>query len=205
MNTKVKLLALFVAAVVCMGSCQARPEPEVVQEPEEEETEIDEPIEEVVVVETPTPTPLVVETPEPTEPPEPPRDWTVEAEHLAKTVYGEALNCSKTERAAVMWCILNRVDSEIAYFPDDIVGVVTQYQQFHGYSPKHPVEADLFELALDVIDRWEREKDGEENVGRVLPSEWLYFHGDLVKHNYFHKEYLGKEVWDWGLPSPYED
>ena len=197
MNTKVKLLALFVAAAVCMGSCQLRPEPEVIQETEEEEAEVDEPIEEVVVVETPTPTPEVVETPEPV------RDWTTEAEHIAKTVYGEARGCSKTEQAGVIWCILNRVDSESALFADDIVGVVTQYQQFHGYSPNHPVTEELFELALDVIDRWQREKDGEEDVGRVLPVEFMWFYGD-GRHNHFRDKYENGTRWSWSLPSPYE-
>ena len=195
---KLKLIALFVVAAVFTGSWMMRQEDAPAEEP------LATP---VVVVETEKPqeTPVVIETPEPTEVPEPPRDWAVEAEHIAKAVYGEAQACSKTEQAAVIWCILNRVDSEISYFPDNIVGVVTQYKQFHGYHPNNPVTDELFELALDVIDRWEREKNGEEDVGRVLPSEWLYFHGDLMKHNYFHKEYLGKEDWDWSLPSPYED
>lgn len=44
---------------------------------------------------------------------EPERDmsaWTEAAAYIAKTVYGEAMVCSTTERAAVVWCILNRAD-----------------------------------------------------------------------------------------------
>ena len=44
---------------------------------------------------------------------EPERDmsvWTEAAAYIAKTVYGEAVVCGTTERAAVVWCILNRAD-----------------------------------------------------------------------------------------------
>jgi len=33
---------------------------------------------------------------------------------LAKTAYGEARGCSTTQQAAVMWCVLNRVDNPIS-------------------------------------------------------------------------------------------
>lgn len=44
---------------------------------------------------------------------EPKRDmsvWAEAAAYIAKTVYGEAMVCGTTERAAVVWCILNRAD-----------------------------------------------------------------------------------------------
>lgn len=138
------------------------------------------------------------------EPEEPVRDWTAEAEVLAKTVYGEARGCSTTEQAAVIWCILNRVDDSGGYWPDDIIGVATQDSQFHGWDEGHPVLPELYELALDVIDRWQREKEGERNVGRVLPSDYFYFHGDGL-HNHFRQDWKSGEVWNWSLPSPYEE
>lgn len=201
--TKAGLIAAFAIFAVCMGSCNKVPETEEVAEtpaPVVEAPVVEEVIQTPLVVVAP----VIVVTPEPTPEPVPERDWMPEAEYLAKTVYGEALLCSKTEQAAVMWCILNRVDSNNAFFPDDIAGVVTQSQQFHGYAPNNPVTEELLELALDVIDRWQREKNGETDVGRVLPAEWLYFYGDLVAHNYFQKEFQGKELWNWSLPSPYE-
>ena len=134
----------------------------------------------------------------------PAQDWSAEAEVLAKTVYGEARGCSTTEQAAVIWCVLNRVDDECAFWPDDIIGVATQPEQFHGYYAGHPVTQEHYELALDVIDRWQREKNGEADVGRVLPPEYLYFHGD-GKHNHFRTEYTGGQTWDWSLDSPYEE
>ena len=53
-------------------------------------------------------------------------DLAEEAEYIAKALYGEARGCSTTEQAAVVWCILNRVDDESGLWPDDIIGVVTQ-------------------------------------------------------------------------------
>lgn len=138
------------------------------------------------------------------EPKEPVRDWAAEAEVLAKVVYGEARGCSTTERAAVIWCILNRVDDDSGYWPDDIIGVATQDSQFHGWDETHPVLPKLYELALDVIDRWQREKEGERNVGRVLPSDYFYFHGDGL-HNHFRQDWKSGAAWNWSLPSPYEE
>lgn len=147
-----------------------------------------------------TPAPSQVTEPEET----PAQDWSAEAEALAKTVYGEARGCSTTEQTAVIWCVLNRVDDECAFWPDDIIGVATQPEQFHGYYAGHPVTQEHYALALDVIDRWQREKNGEADVGRVLPPEYLYFHGD-GEHNHFRTEYTGGQTWDWSLDSPYEE
>lgn len=126
-----------------------------------------------------------------------------EATYVAKTIWGEARGCSKMEQAAVAWCILNRVDSDLPYIPNDIKGVVTQKDQFHGYDKNFPVDEDIYNLAVDVIERWQREKLGDENVGRVLPKEYLFFYGD-GKHNHFTKGWKDKETWDWSLENPYD-
>lgn len=125
------------------------------------------------------------------------------AEYLAKTIYGEARGCSTTEQAAVVWCVLNRVDDESGLWPDDIVAVVTQPSQFHGYDPDHPVVPEFLALAEDVLARWEIEDTCVGDVGRVLPQEYTYFSGD-GRHNYFRTEYTGGETWGWTAESPYE-
>lgn len=124
------------------------------------------------------------------------------AEYLAKTVWGEARGCSTAEQAAVVWCVLNRVDSES--FPDDIISVVTQPSQFAGYDPDNPVMPELLALAEDVLSRRSIEESCVGGVGRVLPAEYLFFTGD-GQHNYFRTEYIGGQTWDWSLPDPYED
>lgn len=134
---------------------------------------------------------LVVETTAPQLP------WTEqEVEIIAKTVYGEALiTHSDTEMSAVVWCILNRVDSSL--FPDSILGVVTK-SQFHGFNESNPVDAHIEWLVEDVLYRWYTGGDG-----RTLPPEYLYFWGDGL-HNHFTTEYGGGETWDWSLYTPYE-
>ena len=95
---------------------------------------------------------------------EPERDmsaWTETAAYIAKAVYGEAMVCGTTERAAVVWCILNRADDARDATPAGVIAVVTKPYQFHGYAADHPLLPELEELALDVIERWLDEKDGE--------------------------------------------
>lgn len=138
---------------------------------------------------------------------EPERDmsaWSAAAEYIAKTIYGEAMVCSSTERAAVAWCILNRADDARDATPAGVIAVVTKPHQFHGYAEGNPLLPELKELALDVIGRWLDEKDGKTDIGRVLPRECLFFSGD-GKHNHFRTEWGGGQVWDWSLSSPYEE
>lgn len=120
---------------------------------------------------------------------------------LARTVWGEARGCTTTEQAAVVWCVLNRVDSPD--FPDDILEVLEQPNQFSGYGAEYPVWPEILALVEDVLDRWELEKTAVGDVGRVLPEEYVFFEADN-QHNYFRTEYRGGTIWDWSLDSPYE-
>ena len=130
---------------------------------------------------------------------------STDAELIAQILYHECGALPPLEQSAVVWTILNRVDSELSYFPDTIAEVCTQkigkYYMF-AYREDAPVREDLYELAMDVMTRWYREKAGEENVGRTLPVEYVYFWGN-GKHNFFRIEYQGKDYWDWSLPNPY--
>lgn len=125
---------------------------------------------------------------------------------LAKMVWGEARGCSTTEQAAVIWCVLNRFDSGDPYYANcrTIYDIVVQEDQFHGYDPSYPVEADILALVEDVLARWEAERYCIGDVGRVLPAEYLYFSGD-GEHNYFRDQYDGGNTWRWTLDSPYEE
>ena len=123
----------------------------------------------------------------------------VAAEYLAKVAWGEARGCSVTEQAAVMWCVLNRVDSPL--YPDSVVEVITQKRQFNGYSEDNPITDEMLQLANSVFTYW---SEGDDS-GRVLPKEYLYFTGD-GEHNYFYTEWTSNsKAWDWSLPSPYEE
>ena len=131
------------------------------------------------------------------------RSYTREdAEFIAKAVWGEARNCDMAHQAAVVWCILNRVDS--ALFPNTIREVVTQKHQFAGYHAGNPVDSDILALACDVLARWSIEPSCMAGVGRVLPKEYLYFGGNGAL-NQFRTGYNGGTVWDWSLDNPYEE
>ncbi len=130
---------------------------------------------------------------------------------LAKVTWGEAgavkdqvlpdgrVISSTAQKAAVMWTVLNLYDSGDR---DSIIGVITAPMHFLGYDSNHPVQPDLLRLAYDVLDRWEREKQGESDVGRVLPKDYLYFTGD-GKYNYFRNEFKTNVYYDWRLEDIY--
>ena len=150
---------------------------------------------------TPTTTYPVVSTPETTKPEWQPDQADVEA--IAKTLWGECRGVPYTShKAAVVWCILNRVD-EGGYFGSSIIEVVSKPNHFAGFDPDYPVDPELEEIARDVLKRWHAEKEGETNVGRVLPSGYCYFIGD-GELNYFTNEWRSKNYWNWSLPNPYQ-
>ena len=126
-----------------------------------------------------------------------------EIDILAKLVYAEARGVGSTmEQAAVIWCALNRVDN--GAWGDTITDVVTAPHQF-AYDEHTPVKDEFHTLAEDVVRRWIVEKMGADDVGRVLPAEYLFFAGH-GGHNRFRIEYEGNgEYWDWSLPDPYTE
>ncbi len=122
---------------------------------------------------------------------------------LSRLIYTEARGVSsRTEQAAVVWCVVNRLDNPKRGYAD-ISAVVTAPHQF-AYRTEAPVIAKFRELAVDVLERWQAEKQGQTEVGRVLPAEYEYFEGD-GRRNYFSISWQSEEYWDWSLPSPYED
>lgn len=124
-------------------------------------------------------------------------------EMLAKLIWGEARGVeSTTEKAAVVWCVLNRVDAK--GYPSTIAEVVTQRKQFVGYDADYPATETNKLIAEDVLRRWYAEKTGITNVGRILPKDYIYFTGD-GKQNHFASEWKSDDTWDWSLPSPYEN
>lgn len=120
---------------------------------------------------------------------------------IAKVLYRECRGVpSKTEQACVAWTILNRVDR----YNSTVYSVVRSPNQFAFYE-NTPVWDELLGLAYDVLGRWSQEKNGLDDVGRVLPAEYTFFEG-RDGHNHFRDNYTGAyHVWDYSLDSPYED
>ena len=124
------------------------------------------------------------------------KEWTDgDAEMLAKTVWGEARGLSDYERSLVVWCILNRYED--GSFGKTIQEVITKPYQFQGYKESFPVDEDILTLCRDVLNRWANDEEG-----RTLPKEYLYFYGD-GKHNYYTTDFQGGSKYDFSLPDPY--
>lgn len=122
-----------------------------------------------------------------------------DVEMAAKLVWGEARGIkSDAEKAAVIWCVINRVNAGYG----DFQSVITAPYQFTGYRRSNPVTDELYSLSLDVLQRWEMEKRGFEDVGRTLPENYLFFNGSGGR-NWFRPTYRGGPYWDWSLPDPY--
>ena len=75
-----------------------------------------------------------------------------EAEYIARVIYGTARNHSDSDKKAVVWCILNRVEHYA--HPNTIAEVCEQPKQWMGYSNDNPVLDDNYELALAELKTW---------------------------------------------------
>ena len=89
-----------------------------------------------------------------------------EAEYIAKVIYGTARNHSDSDKRAVVWCILNRV--EHYGHPDTVEEVCEQPKQWMGYSSDNPVLDDIYELVLAELKTWHN--DGH----RPMSNEYIY-------------------------------
>ena len=86
----------------------------------------------------------------------------LEAEYISKVVYGTAKNHSVNDQKAVVWCILNRVES--AGYPDTVQGVCEQPKQWMGYSEDNPVMESIYNMVLEILKAWH--KNGPRPMGK---------------------------------------
>jgi len=120
----------------------------------------------------------------PIQPPYTPDEESVVA--LAQTLYGECRGCSELQQKAVCWCVFNRVDSE--QFPNTVLEVVSQKNQFFGYKTSFPVTDELYALAYECMVDWH---NGEN---RVFSKDFLYFTGN-GRINIFRTGWNSGDVW----------
>lgn len=120
---------------------------------------------------------------------------------IAKVLYNECRGVSsKTEQACVAWTVLNRADNQGI----SIAEVIRAENQF-AFSENTIIDDTLLDLASDVLWRWNMEKNGETEIGRVLPQDYTYFAG-RNGHNYFRNGFSDNySIWDYSLESPYEN
>ena len=109
--------AVAVAAVVPMEADSPGGQDQALPAPTLEEAERDKLEAPAAATLTPTPAPYIPDE--------------TEVEMLARLIWGEARGIpSDMHKAAVVWCVLNRVDAE--GWPDTVAEVVTQPHQFAG-------------------------------------------------------------------------
>ena len=181
-------------------------------------------VKEPVATSAPVATVTVEATPEPTPSPETKINYsdTIQVlvtpelkqkiEYLVSTYDNEIIMATKvmvveaggvyplSHRAAVVWCILNRADAT----GNSISSIITAPYQF-AWIPSKSYSQEQYDLVKDIFIRWLLEKEGFENVGRVLPEEYKWFRGD-GSQNHFRNAYSGSYIiWDWSLPSPYSE
>lgn len=90
----------------------------------------------------------------------------LEAEYIAKVIYGTARNHSDSDKKAVVWCILNRVEHHS--HPDTIAEVCEQPKQWMGYSDENPVLEDIYDLALAELKIW------HSGGHRPMSNDYIY-------------------------------
>ena len=89
-----------------------------------------------------------------------------EAEYISKVVYGTAKNHSLNDQKAVVWCILNRVES--SGYPDTVQGVCEQPKQWMGYSEDNPVMESIYSMVLEILKTW------HNNGHRPMGKEFVF-------------------------------
>jgi hypothetical protein len=90
----------------------------------------------------------------------------LEAEYIAKVIYGTARNHAESDKKAVIWCILNRVEHYT--HPNTVVEVCEQPKQWMGYSNENPILTELYDLALAELKTW------YSGGHRPMSSDYVY-------------------------------
>lgn len=111
-----------------------------------------------------------------------PDELVAEAALLA---WGEYSGSDYAQRTAPIWCACNRADAW-----GQTLEEVMHSDAFHGLLTEREVPAEWYDLARETLARWELEKMGYIDVGRTLPSEYLYFGGNGIV-NVYRTEYIG--------------
>lgn len=103
----------------------------------------------------------------------------------ALLAWGEYSGSDYAQRTAPIWCACNRADAWGLSLED-----VMHSDAFHGLLTEREVPEEWYDLARETLARWELERLGYIDVGRTLPSEYLYFSGN-GEYNTYRTEYIG--------------
>ena len=101
---------------------------------------------------------------------------------IARMVWGEGRGVSRNEQKLIVWTVINRLED--GRYGDTLVGIVRARGQFHGYSPRFPVTAEIREMVVEVLEAWERGESAKVYPPFARTAGYRYFHGD-GRHNWF--------------------
>lgn len=154
---------------------------------------------------TPTPSPAM---PAPTPAPIEIKNYDLndkDVDWLARLAFLSPLT-AKENKAALMWLVLNRVDSDA--FPSTIRQVIAQKSEFGFWSEDKFIKPENLavnrELARLVMNQWLSEKDGL-NAGRLIPKEALFlrFSGEGNRNIELLPDRWGEPLY-WPVKGAYE-
>lgn len=106
----------------------------------------------------------------------------VEAEYIAKVLYGAAKDNNERDQRTVVWCILNRVDNPA--YPNTVKGVCEQASQWMGYSNNNPVLTSFYNIAMKELEVW-------HSGYRPVSTDYVYMYWsskEIVLRNTYEKE-----------------
>lgn len=130
---------------------------------------------------------------------------TREIEMLAWLVDNEIGGGTRIEKEAIVWEVLNRIDSTQYDFRNihTVTAALTQRNQYWQSYGVGSIESQ--NIVVDILTLWMVEKQlGYPVEGRVLPREYRWHSGDYVAHNYFRDAYQAPyTIWDWRWTGGY--
>ena len=106
---------------------------------------------------------------------------------LAKTAWGESRGCTPDEQRLVLWTIFQRVDYPYKW-GDTIECVITQPDQFHGYSPWHPICPYIYTIVREELEKWQRGEAPPTLYPFAPTLPYFFFCGDGT-HNWFRAQW----------------
>ena len=116
-----------------------------------------------------------------------------EVDMLAKTVWGEARGTSADEQKLVIWTVLQRVMSNNNVWPNTIRAVITQENQFHGYSETFPIDPAIRMIVIEVLEDWTNGEEPMLMYPFATETPYYFFHGD-GENNWFRRSWRSDAV-----------
>ena len=98
---------------------------------------------------------------------------------LTKMLWGEARGCTYDDKRNCCITAINRAAD--VRFPDTVYECIVQPYQYLGYAASNPVDAELYEIAVEALTDYELHKQGI----KVGWKDYNAFWGDGVQNHFY--------------------